>query len=221
MAENFGYGQMTPTDAAAEFNVIAFIIRQRMAQLETTKLVKVVAVHGGGPLAPPPTVDVLPLVSQLDGFNNAVKHGTVYGLPVLRLQAGAAAIVLDPKVGDVGLVVVADRDISNVKADPGEQVTPGSNRKFDLADGIYCGGILNGAPTTYVEFKADGHLKIVVPNGNVLETSASGFAITGNLTVTGDITSGFGSPASVRLRTHVHGGVTTGPGSTAIPTPGT
>lgn len=219
MAENFGYGQMTPTDATSEYNVMAFIIRQRMAQLETTKLVKVVAIHGGGASAAPPTVDVLPLVSQLDGFNNAVKHGTVYGLPVLRLQAGAAAIVLDPKVGDVGFVVVADRDISNAKADPGQQVNPGSNRKFDLADGIYVGGILNGAPTTYVEFKEDGHLKIVVPNGNVLETSASGFAITGSLTVTGDITSGFGTPAAVRLRTHVHTSAV--PGSpTSPPTPG-
>jgi hypothetical protein len=221
MAEHFGYGQMTPEDQSSDFNVVAFIVRQMMARLETTKVVKVVAVHGGGPAAPPPTVDVQPLVSQVDGFNNSVQHGVVYGLPVLRLQAGAAAIVLDPKVDDVGFVVVADRDISAAKASPGEVVTPGSGRKFDLADGIYCGGILNGAPSTYIEFLDDGHLKIATADGNVLETSASGFAITGNLTVTGDITSGFGTPASVRLRTHTHGGVTVGAGISGPATPGT
>ncbi len=219
MAENFGYGQMGPTDTSSDHNVIAFIVRQMIAKLETTKLVKVVAVHGGGSGAVPPTVDVLPLVSQIDGFNNAVPHGTVYGLPVMRLQGGRCAIVVDPVVGDVGYVAVADRDISNAKADPGEQVTPGSNRKFDLADGIYVGGILNGAPDTFILLRQDGSFAMLDAHGNVLETSASGFAITGNLTVSGDITSGFGTPAAVRLRTHVHTSAAAG-SPTSPPTPG-
>lgn len=226
MTGSFGYGQMTPWDTASDFNVTAFIIRQMMAKMVTTKLVRVQAVNSNGEVAAAPTVDVLPLVNQVDGNNNATPHGTVHGLPVFRLQGGPCAFILDPQVGDVGYVVAADRDISNAKANPGKQVTPGSFRKFDLADGIYVGGVLNAAPTCYVLFKADGHFKIVDVSGNVLETSASGFAITGNLAVTGNITAtgevvrNQGAPSQVSLGTHLH--TSGGAGSpTSAPTPGT
>lgn len=177
MAEGFGYGQQTPTDSGSEFNVMAFIVRQMMARMSTTKLVKVVAVHGGGFGAIPPTVDVLPLVSQVDGFNNVVPHGTVYGLPVMRPQGGPNAIVIDPVADDVGFVVCADRDSSAAVADPGKAVTPGSSRKFDLADGIYVGGVLNKKPVQYILLDGD-RIKIVDKTGNVVEMSAAGIEFT-------------------------------------------
>lgn len=220
MADNFGYGQQTPWSSTHEFNVISFIIKQMIAQLETTKLVKVVAVHSKGDVAVPPTVDVLPLVNQVDGFGNAVKHGKVFGLPVWRMQGGVCALILDPAVGDVGYVVSADRDISAVKANPGAQVTPASFRQFDLADGIYVGGLLNAAPTCYVLMKQDGSLKIADGFGNVLQTSASGFALTGPLnvtgpiTATGNITAGQGGADQVTLQLHQHSALN------APPTPG-
>lgn len=242
--QDYGYGQATPQDSGSEFNAIAFIVRQITARMDTMKLVKVQAVNGSGGVGAAPTVDVLPLVQMVDGNGNATPIAVVHGVPCQRLQGGNCAIIVDPKVGDIGYVVVSDRDISNAKAKPGEVVTPGSFRKFDLADGIYVGGILNAAPTVYVWLKSDGFLKIADAHGNVLETSATGFSftgdvkvtgkleatqmgtidanlsVTGNITATGVVVAGQGGPDQVALQTHVHTSGSAG-NPTTPPTPGT
>lgn len=224
-ADNIGYGQMTPFDTGSEFNVTAFIIRQMIARMSTMKLVRVEAVHSNGEVAAAGTVDVLPLVMLVDGNRNATAQGVVHGIPWWRLQGGAWAVICDPVVGDIGYVVVSDRDISAVKA-TGKPSPPGSLRKFDLADGVYVGGVLNAAPTSYVQLKEDGGLKIVDGHGNVLETSSTGFALTGNVLVTGSIQAtgavqaGHGTGDQIGLQTHLH--TSGGSGSpTSVPTPGT
>ena len=164
MSENdFGYGQQDPTDSTDEFNKVSFLVRQMMAKQSTMKLCQVVAVHGGG-LAQAGTVDVTLLVNQIDGNGNAVEHGTVYGLPYSRLQGGASAIVCDPAVDDVGYIVAADRDTSKVRSTLA-RANPGSLRKFDVADSVYCGAVLAQTPDQYVLLNADG-IRIVDKNGN-------------------------------------------------------
>lgn len=218
-----GYGQQRPTDSNDEFNAISFMARQIVERLNTMKPVKVVAVHPGSGSPPATgTVDVLPLVNQVDGNNNATPHGVVYGLQFLRLQSGLGAVISDPQVDDIGFVVCADRDISNVTRTRA-QANPGSGRKYDLADGIYIGGILNDVPTQYVWFSATG-LKIADSNGNVLEMSSSGITFTGNVKVTnisasGTVIAGFGTGDQVNLQTHVH--PTAATGAPSPPTPGT
>ncbi|HUW47048.1 MAG TPA: phage tail protein, partial [Dehalococcoidia bacterium] len=54
-------------------------------------------------------------------------------------------------VGDVGVTVFADRDITAVK-NTAKQANPNSNRRFDVADGLYLGGMLNGIPSQYIQF---------------------------------------------------------------------
>lgn len=170
-----GYGQQTPYDTTDPLAEITFIIRQMISKLGTMKVVQVVTVHGGG-LAATGTVDVMPLVSQIDGNNNTQPHGVVYGLPYFRIQGGTNAIICDPVVGDIGYVVVSDRDISSVKKNassitgsanpsPSNQVTPGSARRNDLADGVYVGGILNATPKQIIQFTTTG-ITIADMNGN-------------------------------------------------------
>lgn len=207
---DFGYGQMTPWDSSDDVNVIAFIVRQMMARMSTMKLVQVVAVAGGGPSAGPGTVSVQPLVSQVDGNNNATPHGVVNGIPWARPQGGLSAIIVDPKAGDIGYVVAADRDISNVKAIR-KMATPGSLRHFSLSDGIYVGGVLGAAPTQYLLFGDDG-LVILDLHGNMLKSTADGFEITGKVVVSGDVIAG-----GISLQNHVHGGVTIGAAETSPP----
>lgn len=173
----FGYGQLDPNDFANEFNVICFIVRQMTARMDTMKLVKVMAVAGGGgAIAAAGTVDVLPLVNQVDGNMNSTPHGTVYGIPWWRLQGGDGAVIVDPAVGDIGYVTVSDRDISSVKANRA-QANPGSARRFDIADGVYVGGVLNGPPTQYLVFTANG-LSLVDRNGNSIAMTSAGIVIT-------------------------------------------
>ena len=173
----FGYGQQGPSDSGSNFEVIAFIVRQMMAQMNTMKLVQVVAVSGGaGAIDPAGTVDVLPLVNQVDGNGNATPHGTVYGIPWFRLQGGLNAVIVDPIVGDIGYVVASDRDISSVKATL-KRSNPGSFRKFDIADGVYVGGCLNLAPNQYLVFTEDG-VRLVDKSGNSVAMAASGMTLT-------------------------------------------
>jgi len=140
-----------PTTAATEYNALNFMIRQILSQVNTATLVQVKAVTNSGGVAAVGTVDVLPLVNQKDASGNAIPHGTVYGLPYCRMQGGANAIILDPQVGDIGIAVFANRDISAVKATK-KQNNAGSARQFSMADGMYVGGVLNAAPTNYVQF---------------------------------------------------------------------
>src|ERR1700674_817958 len=97
-APPFGYGVLRPGDAGSRFNILSFLIQQALGRVSTMKVVKVNAVTAD-PNGGPPTVDVQPLVNQLDGQGNATPHGTIFGIPVWRMQAGATAIILDPVIG--------------------------------------------------------------------------------------------------------------------------
>lgn len=237
MTGNSGFGWQRPEDTGSQFNAIAFLVRQIMAEISTLTPVQVTAVTGGG-VAPAGTVDVQPLVSFLDGNGNATKHGVLRGLPYFRMQGGGNAIILDPVVGDIGFAIFADQDISSFKANKGA-ANPGSLRKWDMSDGIYCGGILNGTPQRYVQFASDGSVAIsangasivIDPSGNITLTPA-GVVNIGNVNFTGTVsgiggTINLGSTALTTtgsitsngkvLATHVHSGVQTGGGDTGPP----
>lgn len=163
MAEQFGYaGQAQAGEGVGEYGALMFLISQALARLSTSTLVRVVAVTNAGGVAPVGFVDVQPLVNQLDGAGNAVPHAVLHNLPYFRLQGGTDAIILDPKVGDIGIAVFASRDISAVKASKA-QANPGSWRTHDMADGLYFGGLLNGAPVQYVQF-TEGGINVVSPS---------------------------------------------------------
>ena len=190
---------------ASELNAMEFLVRQVLARAWTTAPVVVRAVTPGTP----PTVDVQPLVAQVAGDGRAVPHGTIYGAPVLRLQAGSSAILLDPVPGDIGLALFASHDISAVKAARGA-ANPGSRRRFDPADAIYLGGILNGAATRFIRMSAAGGLEITDPASVTITAPTT--TVRGALVVTQDATIGGKSFAQ-----HHHGGVQTGGGVTGAP----
>jgi hypothetical protein len=177
---SFGYGQEQPNDSGDDHNVIAFICDQKIVKIWTMIPVKVVAVHPGAGSPPAAgTVDVLPLVSQIDGNGYGTPHGTVYGIPWSRVQGGSSALVIDPVAGDIGYIDVASRDISKVKSTKAAAL-PGSRRRYNLADGIYSGAILNAAPTSYIQATSDGHWKIVDVSGNSIVTSSTGIVFSDN-----------------------------------------
>ena len=137
-----------------DFNRTQFHISQLINQIVTMTLVKVVAVHVSGLTLG--TVDVQPLVSQVDGSGQPVLHGVIYGLPYLRFQAGSWAIIIDPQVGDIGVCGFCMRDISKVKATL-DVALPGSMRTYDWGDGVYFGACLsNTAPTQYIQNTSGG-----------------------------------------------------------------
>lgn len=203
------YTQSTPVSANSEYTAYEFFVRQIMSEQNTATLVKVMAVTTSGGVSPIGTVDVLPLVNQIDGQGNATPHATVHGLPYCRVQGGANAVILDPIVGDIGCAVFAPRDISSVKAKVG-QANPGSFRRFDMADGIYLFAVMGGTPTQYVQFSSGG-INVVSPTQITFQ--APTITLNGNTVTTGTLANNGKNVGS----THAHGGVQTGGGNTGVP----
>jgi hypothetical protein len=137
------------------YNAQAFMVKSILSKISTATICKVVAVTNSGGVAGSGFVDVQPLVNMVDGSGNAFLHGVVYHCAYCRVQGGTNAIIIDPKVGDIGLVVFADRDISSAVRNKA-QSNPGSGRMYDMADGLYVFSIVTGAPTQYIEFNAAG-----------------------------------------------------------------
>lgn len=226
MPEQNGYqGAEVPGDGAGDFGAQSFLVRQILSRVNTCTLVKIVAVTNSGGLSPVGFVDVQPLVNQVDGAGNAVPHGVLHHLAYFRLQGGTNAVILDPQVGDMGIAVFADHDISSVAANKA-QANPGSWRRFNMADGLYIGGVLNGTPVQYVQFTASG-INVVSPSAVTVTAPAitlnGPVTVNGSLTATGTVTAPdvvgttnvtFGGKSGI---SHVHSGVQPGSGNTGAP----
>jgi hypothetical protein len=207
---DLGYtGTKDVGDAPNTYGSLVFLAKQLLNRTNTATLVKIVTVTNAGGLSPVGFVDVQPLVNQVDGANNAMPHGVLHNLPYFRMQGGADAIILDPKVGDIGIAVFADHDISTVSATK-KQANPGSGRRYSMADGLYIGGVLNAAPVQYVQFTASG-INIVSPSQVTI--TAPSIASSGTWAHTGTITNNGKNIGS----THTHSGVQTGGGNTGAP----
>lgn len=204
----------------SDFGALSFLAQSVADRMATATIVQIVAVTANGEAAAGKTVDILPLVGQIDGDGNVTPHGVIHNVPYGRMQNGTTAIIMDPRVGDIGVAVFASRDISAVKKTK-KQGQPGSFRKHDWADAMYvCGlGSLNGAPTEYIRIHADG-IDIVSPNKLTINASNITLDADGNLGVKGEITRGVGGGDTVTLGQHKHGTGAAAAG-TSVPTAGT
>lgn len=226
-------GQQRPQTTWGDFNQQTFLIQQALSKMQTATLVRVVACTNAGDLSPVGFVDVVPMVNQVDGQGKPTPHVTIYNVPYLRLQGGANAVIIDPIPGDIGMAVFASRDITKIKSTKAP-ANPGSMRQYSFADGLYCGGMLNGTPTQYVQFKNGGagirihsptQIKLDAPaiqmDATTVVINASSsvtmttplFTLNGAMVATGDV-----QAQGTSVHTHVHGGVQTGGSSTGQPT---
>lgn len=181
-----------------EANTHNFVAEQALGMVGTVRLVKVSAIRngGGGAIAKPGIVDCIPLTNQTDGEGNQQQHSTVFGLQYVRYQCGSNAVIMDPQVGDIGIALVCDRDISANVANPGQQVSPNSYRRFNLSDGIYLGGILGPVPTQYLTFASTG-VTLADANGNKVTLKSGTLSVdpgSGQVYLGGDGSTGSYSP---------------------------
>jgi hypothetical protein len=221
MTESQSYkGGMRLDDTTSESNLLEYFVRTIAGRQCTATLVLVKAVTNMGEVSPVGLIDVQPMIAQLDGYGQPTPHGIIHDVPYMRMQGGPAAVILDPKVGDIGIAVFAHRDISAVKASKAP-ANPGSRRKHNWADAMYVGGVLNGAPEQYIRFTSDGEIELkpatkvtvlgkldvqgdVTVEGNIMSTKT----ITGSTDVVG---------GGKSLATHLHSGVTAGGSSSGPP----
>lgn len=171
--------QLSLTDGNSPLNQHRYLSDQAQAQHRTHFVGKIVAVHGGGRDSPP-TVDVQPLVKQMDGAGKSRSHGTIYGIPVTRNMSGDSVIINDPKKGDVGTFSVLDRDHSSAQANDWGEANPGSKRRGSMSDAVYHGPLPRKAdkPKQWIHFKDDG-VEIQDRNGNTLVGGKDGWSLNG------------------------------------------
>lgn len=194
MSETVVKGQKKPNTAGSEYNTLQFMIQQALrGQIHTAIPVKVQAVNGL-------FVDVLPLVSQIDGFEEAVEPTTIFHLPVFRYHAGVAAVIVDPVPGDIGLAVFAQADSSNVQTGTDKPQQPGSFRRFSMSDGFYFGSYHPPTPSVYIEVTQSGVINIVAPSA--VNITSPSITASGNITVAGDANIG-----GISFLGHTHTGV--------------
>jgi hypothetical protein len=172
-----------PESTSTDLQALEFFLDAVLSHARTVQQVEVIAVTGGG-LGPIGTVDVRPLVSQTNGAGQGQAHGVIYGRPYIRWQGGASAIILDPVIGDKGLLACCDRDTSNVIATLAAAL-PASLRRFDFADGVYIGcNLSNTTPTDYVWIKPES-AGIAIVSAGPITIQGSQINMTGTVNANG------------------------------------
>ena len=206
------FGEQYDQSSTGALNSQSYIFKQFRNKMATATLVKVVAVNNNGEVAPVGFVDIQPMIHQVDGHGSRpTPHGIISNVPYARMQGGTNAIIMDPHVGDIGIVVFNMRDHSSVKRSrqPG---LPGSFRKYSMADPLYVGACLNGTPRQILQFTDDGV--------NIITPGTVGVAAQGDINIQSqgkiNITSGSGTFIDHKEwlpHTHTapdHGGTTSG-----------
>lgn len=144
-------------------------------------------------------------------------------VPIVFPSAGGLYLTLPLAVGDEVLVIFASRCIDAWWQLGGVQV-PLEMRMHDLSDGFAIPGpasqpkVIPNISTTSAQLRTQDGLSYIelTKTGAVNIVSPTGVNITGNLIVSGEVTSG---PTSIPLSTHVHPGVTSGGADTGTPLP--
>ena len=227
----------------SDYNAVNQQIEARIQRLETMFLGRVDSCQSSG-VAGSKTVGATPMSQMIDGNGNAYASPSYPALPHYRIQQGTAAIIMNPRPGDIGVFICSKRDISNVSQgkQPGP---PGSTRSFSPSDAVMVGSIHTKAPTYYISFEDQDKILIHAPAGVTIESDtavtvkapqvtidAAETTIKGHVTVEGGLNVAGGSGAAVdgsltttgdvtadgiSLTSHTHSGVTPGGGNTGGP----
>ncbi|MEY0016030.1 phage baseplate protein [Providencia rettgeri] len=210
MSQNNSELPYYPEDICGGARTQEFIINSLIGRVGTVTICRIVKVKGGG-VNPVGFVDIVPMVLQVDGAGNAFDNATVFNVPYFRYQGGSNAVILDPKVGDIGICLISSRDISKIKRTK-KDATPDTKRQYDIADSLYIGGILNGTPSQYIHFLDSGINVVATGEINMKGSKVildAPVETTSTIIAAGDITDNTGSGntktmASMRITYNGH-----------------
>jgi len=203
---NIAPGLLSPFSVWGQFNKLQFVIEQQTLKMQTATLVKVVSCTNAGGVSPIGTVNIQPLVNQVDAAGNSTPHGTISNVPYLRMQSsGGNGIILDPAPGDIGFCLFASRDISKVISTRA-QANPGSDRYYSFSDAMYIGlGLSQAPPTQYIQFSPAG-VSILSPTAITLQAPLINLQgavnqTDGTMTIETDVLAG---DSAISLVSHIH-----------------
>ena len=180
---------------SSEYNVLDFVIRSIVCGLVNTAIpVRVDKVErpaeGGGA----GYLSATPLIKMRSAKGDALDVVSIPKLRWFRLQHGTAAIIVDPKPGDIGLAVFAQQDVSALNGGS-EPIQPGSFRCYSISDGFYFGGFWGQKPTTFIRIEDNGQVTVTAPQSVVVNSTDVTVNASGStkidspsVTITGDTT---------------------------------
>lgn len=130
------------------YQSLLFLINSVVNNINTAELVRVIAVD-----EEKKQIDVIPIVAKPDSEGQKIEPSPIYGIKYIEWQYGTNAIIATPVINDIGLMVVCTKDVSSI-----ESGLVGSYRRYNLADGIYFGGLcgFNQTPTQFIKFDENG-----------------------------------------------------------------
>lgn len=220
---------------SSPINALEFFVKSLISKTVYTAFpVTVTAVERTGTGSGAGYVTVKPLLMPRNVEAQGIAVTTIPKLPYFRLQHGTAAVICDPKVGDIGLAVVSKHDISSIKGDNTPKV-PATFREFDRSDSFYIGGFWGKAPEVFIHLEDEGTIKIKAPTKITIESteceinaSASFTVNSAQINLNGPISGGGSGGADatftgdvnakgISLTSHVHSGVTSGGSNTNTP----
>ncbi|MCX5617008.1 baseplate assembly protein [Bombella sp. TMW 2.2559] len=182
-------------------------IQDHIRKIGPSMLVQVKAVKAGA-ASITGMVDVQPMVHQQDKQGKAHPRQIIHNVPYLRIQGGSSALIIDPKPGDIGFIVISGRDHTHAVTTR-QPSPPASFRQFAMQDCVYVGGFLNNGPDQFIQ-ATDSGWRIVTPGTVSIEA--------GKVTANCDIeTSGDVKAGGISLKQHTHGGVQSGGSKTSPP----
>lgn len=220
--ENTKRGLDTAYTSTGAYNALDFALNQKLRNdLQTSFIARIDSCTSTGAGAGSGTVNATQLTAQSDARGNSLPMPSIPTLPHYRVQAGIAALVIDPVPGDIGIFSACKQDISGVKQGTAAPVPAGSFRTFSQSDSVMTGTIHTKAPKVWIEIKQDQTIVIHAPAGVKIETdqsvqvnagasvdiTAPAVNITGAVTVNGSITStGDVSAGGISSMHHTHPG---------------
>lgn len=143
------------------------------------------------------TVKLQPAIKTILEDNRIIDMPILLNVPVLELGGNDLSIKIPLKVGDTGIVIFCDRDISLFKQEK-KSTQPNTLRKHDLGDGIFIP----------MRFGNSGSSNIIIQSedgATQFEITSSGINIKGNITVDGEIiATDVKTTTNVSLKTHTH-----------------
>lgn len=175
---------------------------------------------------------VQPMIKLLATNGEAISRAQLASVPVLQIGGGGFILNFNLKAGDLGWIKASDRDVSlYLQANGATQYQPNTLRLHSFEDGLFIPDVLTGYTINAEDAEnavlqsLDGSVRVALWSDRVKITAplvvidAAETHCTGDLLVDGTITGTVDVIAgTISGKTHVHGGVHTGSGSTGVPT---
>jgi hypothetical protein len=174
-----GIGSQNANTALSFINELDFFVDGKILEINTIKICQVTKVNGD-------TVNVKPLVLNLDGDKKPIEATELKELPFIRQQGGTSGFVIEYNVGDIVLVGFCDRDPQGVIRSK-KETAPATYCPFPLSGGIVLGAVLFAAAQVYL--KTTDKVYCVGSFDVSLDANIQGdLTVGGNSTITGNNT---------------------------------